>query len=78
MEQEQISSIPADGDKNTETSYGKFKSAEELLKAYNALESEFTKRSQKRWKEKVLQTKQRSSRANILLWRIMRRKWRKK
>ena len=47
MEQEQISSIPADGDKNTETSYGKFKSAEELLKAYNALESEFTKRSQK-------------------------------
>lgn len=27
-------------------SYGKFRSAEELLKAYNALESEFTKRSQ--------------------------------
>ena len=27
-------------------SYGKFSSAEELLKAYNALQSEFTKRSQ--------------------------------
>ena len=47
MEQEQISVIPTTCDKDTETSYGKFKSAEELLKAYNALESEFTKRSQK-------------------------------
>jgi len=28
-------------------SYGKFKSAEELLKAYNSLEQEFTKRSQR-------------------------------
>lgn len=34
-------------DNGQETSYGKFKSAEELLKAYNALEGEFTKRSQK-------------------------------
>jgi hypothetical protein len=33
--------------KTDETAYGKFKSAEELLKAYNALESEFTRRSQK-------------------------------
>lgn len=47
MEQEQISDIPASSDKNTENSYGKFKTADELLKAYNALESEFTKRSQK-------------------------------
>lgn len=47
MEQEQISNIPATSDKNTENSYGKFKTAEELIKAYNALESEFTKRSQK-------------------------------
>lgn len=34
-------------DNGQEKSYGKFKSAEELLKAYNALEGEFTKRSQK-------------------------------
>lgn len=48
MEQEKISDIPADnGDKKEGTSYGKFNSAEELLKAYTALESEFTKRSQK-------------------------------
>ena len=48
MEQEKISQDPAaTGDKKTETSYGKFNSAEELLKAYSALESEFTKRSQK-------------------------------
>ena len=47
MEQEQISDIPASSDKNTENSYGKFKTADELLKAYNALESEFIKRSQK-------------------------------
>ena len=52
MDQEQISSFPAeenvtDGDKKTENSYGKFNSAEELLKAYTALESEFTKRSQR-------------------------------
>jgi hypothetical protein len=30
-----------------ETSYGKFKSGEALVKAYNSLESEFTKRSQR-------------------------------
>lgn len=48
MEKEQISGIPAcEGDKKEETSYGKFNSAEELLKAYTALESEFTKRSQR-------------------------------
>lgn len=48
MEQEKISQDPAAcGDKKTETSYGKFNSAEDLLKAYSALESEFTKRSQR-------------------------------
>lgn len=48
MEQEKISQIPVcEDDKKAETSYGKFHSAEELLKAYSALESEFTKRSQK-------------------------------
>lgn len=40
-----------DPTKNSEkeqlASYGKFKSAEELLNAYNSLESEFTRRSQK-------------------------------
>ncbi len=57
MEQEQISVIPADGDKKEGTSLGKFNSAEELLKAYTALESEFTKRSQK--------LKELESRANL-------------
>ena len=33
-------------DNGPKESYGKFQSAEELLKAYNALQSEFTKRSQ--------------------------------
>ncbi|MBR1746685.1 MAG: hypothetical protein IJ735_00565 [Clostridia bacterium] len=33
-------------DNGPKESYGKFRSAEELLKAYNALQSEFTKRSQ--------------------------------
>ena len=47
MEQEQTSNLSDNIDKKVENSYGKFKSAEELLKAYNALESEFTKRSQK-------------------------------
>ena len=48
MEQEQNSVHPApEGDKKVENSYGKFNSAEDLLKAYTALESEFTKRSQK-------------------------------
>ena len=37
---------PAGNENGQEVSYGKFKSAEELLKAYNALQSEFTKRSQ--------------------------------
>ena len=48
MEKEQISENPVrTDDKREETSYGKFNSAEELLKAYSALESEFTKRSQR-------------------------------
>lgn len=37
----------ADSDNGAQASYGKFKSAEELLKAYNLLQGEFTKRSQK-------------------------------
>ncbi|MFA6866658.1 MAG: hypothetical protein WCR54_03990 [Clostridia bacterium] len=47
MEKEQIEIIPAESDKEIQNSYGKFKNAEELYKAYNALEGEFTKRSQK-------------------------------
>ncbi len=47
MEQEQTSILSENIDKKEENSYGKFKSAEDLLKAYTALESEFTKRSQK-------------------------------
>lgn len=39
--------LPAESGKETEASYGKFKTAGELLRAYNALEGEFTKRSQK-------------------------------
>lgn len=35
------------GDKKTEVSFGKFKDAESLLGAYNALEAEFTRRSQR-------------------------------
>lgn len=47
-EQEQVEAIEQANDTNLDdTSYGKFKSADELLKAYNSLESEFTKRSQK-------------------------------
>lgn len=59
MEQEQISVNPAQSDKTTETSYGKFSSGEELLKAYNALEAEFTRRSQ-RLKEYEQQNKAKS------------------
>lgn len=45
---EQTIQIPAEnGVKEQTASYGKFNSAEELVKAYNSLESEFTKRSQK-------------------------------
>ena len=55
MEKEQISVLPAEqtgtqtgeGDKKTGNSYGKFSTAEELVKAYESLESEFTRRSQK-------------------------------
>lgn len=39
--------LPAEGEKENITSFGKFQTAEELLKAYNSLEGEFTKRSQK-------------------------------
>lgn len=46
MEEKTIN-LSAESDKEKEVSFGKFKSAEELLKAYNALQSEFTKRSQK-------------------------------
>ena len=35
------------GDKKTEVSSGKFKDAESLFRAYNALEAEFTRRSQR-------------------------------
>ena len=47
-EQAQVS--PAESDKAESASYGKFKTGEELLNAYNALEAEFTRRSQ-RFKE---------------------------
>ncbi len=47
MEEEKVSVLPDEVDKKEEISYGKFNSAEELLKAYSALESEFTKRSQR-------------------------------
>ena len=47
MNEEKPAVIPAESDKNTETSYGKFSGPDELLKAYEALESEFTRRSQK-------------------------------
>lgn len=47
MEEEKTETLTAESDKEREVSYGKFKSAEELLKAYNSLQSEFTKRSQK-------------------------------
>lgn len=46
-QQEKIENFPAESDNENSTSFGKFKSADELLKAYNALQSEFTKRSQK-------------------------------
>lgn len=38
---------PINNDKKEMTSYGKFKDSEALLSAYNSLEAEFTKRSQK-------------------------------
>ncbi|MDD4315925.1 MAG: hypothetical protein PHC84_02065 [Clostridia bacterium] len=53
------------GDKQEKASYGKFNKLEDLLNAYNSLESEFTRRSQRlkeiestakaenRWEEKV-------------------------
>lgn len=50
MEEEKIEQTTlssADSDKGEVTSYGKFRSAEELLNAYNSLESEFTRRSQR-------------------------------
>lgn len=47
MDQEQTFVNPAEEGKIAENSYGKFSGPEELLKAYNALESEFTRRSQR-------------------------------
>lgn len=47
MEKEQTEIIPTLSDKENKDSYGKFQTADELLKAYNSLESEFTKRSQR-------------------------------
>lgn len=47
MEKEQAAAIPAESVKESGPSFGKFRNAEELLKAYNSLEGEFTKRSQK-------------------------------
>lgn len=47
IEKEQQEILPTESDKENTTSFGKFRNAEELLKAYNSLESEFTKRSQK-------------------------------
>lgn len=45
---EQTKTSPAiEGDKEGMTSYGKFNKLEDLVNAYNSLESEFTKRSQK-------------------------------
>lgn len=44
---EQVTVCTAEGDNAEVTSYGKFKTAEELLNAYNSLESEFTRRSQR-------------------------------
>ncbi len=51
-EQTEVITQPAsaemeNGDERTEVSLGKFKDAQSLLSAYNALESEFTKRCQK-------------------------------
>lgn len=42
-----VVSPPNLGDKENTSSFGKFRTSEELYKAYQALESEFTKRSQK-------------------------------
>jgi len=47
MQEEQTVINPAEADKEKTESFGKFKTAEELLKAYTALEGEFTKRSQR-------------------------------
>ena len=46
MNEEKVTTAGA-SDNGQQTSFGKFKSAEELLRAYNALESEFTRKSQK-------------------------------
>jgi transcription termination factor NusB len=47
IEKEQQQILPTNSDKENTNSFGKFRNAEELLKAYNSLEGEFTKRSQK-------------------------------
>ncbi len=58
MKEDKTYELPADGGKEQEASYGKFKTAEELLKAYNSLQSEFTKRSQKlaEYEQKKIET----------------------
>jgi ribosomal protein S17E len=70
MEKEQVVIIPTEeSDKDITPSFGKFQTAEELLKAYNSLEGEFTKRSQKlREYEKVTTPKTDwESKVNLLL-----------
>lgn len=47
VEQTALSPAGTQGDKTETASYGKFKSPDELLNAYNALEAEFTRRSQR-------------------------------
>ena len=47
MNEEQTSAFVAESDQKKEPSFGKFSTLDELVKAYNALESEFTRRSQK-------------------------------
>lgn len=47
VEQAVVTPAAIGGDKEETASYGKFKSSDELLNAYNALEAEFTRRSQR-------------------------------
>lgn len=47
VEQAVVTPAATGGDKEETASYGKFKSSDELLNAYNALEAEFTRRSQR-------------------------------
>lgn len=47
VEQTELEEVKSEVNTNETVSYGKFKDADALYKAYNALESEFTKRCQK-------------------------------